>query len=313
MKKGDFISANQLRKYYERSMRKSLKYSSLDILLILGAATLCEAFWTLPLYILTVMLIGARQIEIGSIGLHDGAHGLLSESKKVNDYIAEAISHILMLPFYYGTFSGYRKKHILHHRHLNTNRDPERQDRENLYRQRVFALMLRLAFVLTGLFIVMWSIKGAYALRGRRQLIHIAYVISLCSLAIMDFYADWAGVLYMYWIVPLFTWGLFVDQLRETAEHYPVGHYKRDDGTSEIFRTREVVVSWFDRLFVVTRSLSHHLTHHLFPAVPFYNLPMVYKLLSQSGDFRQHAHVMFGYHRVIWEYCFQQNKYVGKL
>src|SRR5581483_7572719 len=75
-------------------------------------------------------------------------------------------------------------------------------------------------------------------------------------------------ILALYWVVPLATWGMFINLLRATAEHYPLGTAGRP-AQPLVLLTRDVVPSLFDVAFVVTRNANYHLAHHLFPAVPF--------------------------------------------
>jgi fatty acid desaturase len=41
--------------------------------------------------------------------------------------------------------------------------------------------------------------------------------------------------------------------------------------------------------------VSHHLTHHLFPGVPWYNLPKLTRLLHDDAAFRADAFVSSSY------------------
>ena len=89
-------------------------------------------------------------------------------------------------------------------------------------------------------------------------------------------------LLLLYWIVPIATWGLFINRIRVIAEHYPVNAYGDGTAFSQKLRTRDVVPSLFDRLFVTTRNVNLHLSHHMFPAVPFYNLEKLHAEISAS-------------------------------
>jgi hypothetical protein len=59
----------------------------------------------------------------------------------------------------------------------------------------------------------------------------------------LDFYP--AVVAVMYWFVPLATWGIFTNQLRVLAEHYPENEFQRGADFPRVFRTRDVINSWF--------------------------------------------------------------------
>ena len=109
------------------------------------------------------------------------------------------------------------------------------------------------------------------------------------------------------------TWGIFANQLRATAEHYPEDEYNRGHAVPLVFRTRDIINSWFDKWFIATRSVNLHLTHHLCPQVPFFNLPELQRLLAETPTYRKHAHVTYGYHRVVAEMLFYRKESVGRL
>jgi fatty acid desaturase len=102
-----------------------------------------------------------------------------------------------------------------------------------------------------------------------------------------------------------------VDQIRSLAEHYPEDVFLRDAQIPEVFRTRDVINSWFDSAFVVTRGVNYHLSHHLCPQIPFYNLADLQTQLAESPVYQQYAHVTYGYHRVLAEYFFHRAEPVG--
>jgi len=106
----------------------------------------------------------------------------------------------------------------------------------------------------------------------------------------------------LYWLVPIATWGLLISSLRGFAEHYPDGAFEYPRKTSiDLFRTRDVIPGWFDRLFITTRGSNYHLTHHLFPSVPFYRLARLQRELSSNPSYKKLALVTNGYGRVLVE------------
>jgi fatty acid desaturase len=106
---------------------------------------------------------------------------------------------------------------------------------------------------------------------------------------------------WLYYVIPMLTWGMFINQLRTMAEHYSRGEFGHDAGIPDVLLTRDVLPSLFDRAFVTTRAVNYHLTHHLFPAVPFYNLARLQRCLKDNTVYRASAHVTHGYHRFLME------------
>ncbi len=87
------------------------------------------------------------------------------------------------------------------------------------------------------------------------------------------------GALYpwLLWVIPNFTTFLFFLLLRDVYQHA-----NADDGrltNSRVFRTDP-----FTRFAVFVYGQDIHVTHHLFPAIPHYNLPALHQLLQESHD-----------------------------
>ena len=51
------------------------------------------------------------------------------------------------------------------------------------------------------------------------------------------------------------------------------------------FQTAETLSSPVEAFFLSPHSISHHLTHHLYPSVPFYNLRAARQLLEANPAF----------------------------
>ena len=240
--------------------------------------------------------------------MHDGAHHLLCESRVWNDRLAQLLCWFVLLPLI-ESFSSYRKNHFQHHRSANTDDDPDAELTERLYRPARWKACIALLLPLTGVLLP----AAVLSFLTRNARCHRIAVIALITGAILiacgmlyQIYA--VELLFWYWIVPLATWGIFTNQLRALAEHYPENQFGRKDQTPEVFRTRDIINSWFDQWFIVTRGVNFHLSHHLCPQVPFYNLPRLQSILAQSYLYHRYAHVTQGYHRVLTEYFFQRHE-----
>lgn len=273
-----------------------------DVCWITCAILLAEFTAHGGIYLLAVMVIGARQAGIGSIALHDGVHHLLVRNRKWNDWIGRLLSLLVSTPLL-TSFASYRTSHFDHHRATNLPNDPDLILCERFYHapwwKAAVGVMLPLTGLLFALAIVRYPFKD-----GRQNPVGVLFLVTLTGLLVMSLATanDYGQLFFWYWILPLGTWGVFVNQLRALAEHYPQNEYGRDGGVPEVFRTRDVLCSWFDKLFVVTRGVNYHLSHHLCPQVPFYNLASLQATLAANQTYRQYAHVTLGYHRVIWEY-----------
>lgn len=280
---------------------------AIDLLIICTAALVAELYFSVPLYIIVIMAIAARQVGIGTIALHDGAHGFLAKDKKTNQLAGSIMLVSLTVPILGIDSNGYQKDgHFRHHRYLLTKKDPENHfvieahNKSKWTTRRDFLLLI--LFTLSGF---------AYVLTLLRQVIFSKWVykcgatlvIAGCVLAlIFDIYL--LKLFLFYWIIPLATWGLFINYVRGLAEHYPINVHGDNFPLPQHLRTRDIVPSGFDKIFVATRNVNLHLSHHLFPSVPFYNLEKLHKEISTSDRYKMFCHQTNGYHHFLYEYLF---------
>lgn len=283
----------------------------IDLLIIGMAALVSELYFSAPLYIIVVMVIAARQVGIGTIALHDGAHGFLAKDQKINHLVGSIMLGALTVPILGIDSKGYRKDgHFKHHRYLLTEQDPENNfvveahNKSKWVTRRDFLLLI--LFTFSGV---------AYALTLLREVIFSKWiykcgailVLAGCILAlIFDIYL--LKLFLFYWIIPLATWGLFINYIRGLAEHYPINIHGDTFPLPQHLRTRDVVPSIFDKIFVTTRNVNLHLSHHLFPSVPFYNLGKLHQEISASDQYKKFCHQTNGYHRFLYEYLFMRFK-----
>jgi fatty acid desaturase len=211
-------------------------------------------------------------------------------------------------------FDPYRTSHFAHHRGANTKKDPDVGFVETFYKLPRWRAVLAFASTLTGL-LFLFAVYRYIARNWRQNWTNVIVVLALIAMLLIGWSANFypAVVAIMYWFVPLATWGVFTNLVRSLAEHYPENEFQRGAEFPHVFRTRDVLNSWFDSCFIVTRGVNFHLTHHLCPQVPFYRLPELQRELSKSHVYRQYAHVTHGYHRFLCEYFFQRDKPMGFL
>src|SRR5258708_6446949 len=117
------ISRETLARFSKARPARVVGILAFDFGVIGAAAWCCERFWSPGAYLLAIMIIGARQIGIGSVGLHDGAHGLLLPNRRYNDLLAELLTRPVFLSLLNLTLTSYRKTHFEHHRHTNDAAD----------------------------------------------------------------------------------------------------------------------------------------------------------------------------------------------
>lgn len=199
--------------------------------------------------------------------LHEAAHGNVGRARWLNALVGELAATLLLC-----RYLAFRQIHHRHHRHTNhPTLDPDRFTGEGPSWQRP----LRLAT--TDLHY--YRVYDPRRIRASR--LEAALSWSTAGLLAMTVGALFAtghgGAFVLVWVLPIraamFTAALVADLL----PHMRPGAPPR--AGAALAHTAQVAPSaWFD---LVSLCHSHHLLHHLWPRVPFYRLPAVWR---RHGD-----------------------------
>lgn len=294
--------------FLRRSPSKLFGLLAFDYFSIICVIALAVHFADPATYLLALIWIGGRQVGIGSVALHDGAHGMLLRNRQHNDLLARVLLWSIFAPALTLTLDSFRSIHFQHHREVNGPRDPDLFVMHYVCGSRKNAVVLLISSLcgLFGLYLFSLYLRSGGWRRRSLALLAAGGLIAGALLSLRP-----VQLLVFYYIVPLLTWGVFINQVRTMAEHYPRGQFDRDIGVPDVLLTRDVQPSWFDRAFVTTRAVNYHLTHHLFPAVPFYNLARLQRCLTENAAYRASAHVTRGYHRFLVELLTKQRSESG--
>jgi fatty acid desaturase len=112
------------------------------------------------------------------------------------------------------------------------------------------------------------------------------------------------GMIWSYaivWITPLFCVTVFLNRCRIVIEHglaQHIAHNTQDFGGPRI-PTIDVVPNILERVVFAPFLFNYHCAHHLFMAVPHYQLPALHKLLQQHQH-EGHHHIEGGYIGALW-------------
>jgi len=253
--------------------------------------------WKFLLYAACVVAIASRQHCLLSL-MHEATHYRLSKVKPWNDFISD-----MFCAFPVGVSTElYRRDHLLHHQYNSTDKDPNwvgmqsHEDwhwpKDHLQALKLFVLDLTgLAAHKTLLFLFMWSPLQAtinkQLVLSRSERLRLVTFLAPSITVLTVFHLWW--VAFAFWFIPAVSVLGALLRLRSLAEHSVL------EGDHDLERTRHVEASWFERLTLAPINVNYHLAHHLYPSVPFYNLPRLHRRLMECKDFRHHAHVTPGY------------------
>lgn len=247
-----------------------------------------QNFWLkLPGYLLSGIVLHALGIL-----MHEGVHSNLYRnqnrgSRWTNRWLGFLCGAPTLL-----AVSAYQAVHLPHHRYERGVEDPD--ELENITRHPPFLkIILLIAFTIGAYFylfhILITGLKIANN-RNRRNEIIQEYLLILLFLGLAIHWIPFR-MLAQIWLIPL----LFTAQLAQVrgwAEHIFTA------GEDTITASRTVTSNRLVSFFMC--NLNYHLEHHLYPGVPWYNLPKLHHLLLE--DFRRAgASIYSSYIRYIWD------------
>ena len=268
----------------------------LNWIIIFGMIWTCIQFPSIWLYIISIIVIGARMHAL-AILMHDATHFRFLKRKSWNDRITNWFT---MYPIF-TSIENYRANHLTHHQHLNTDEDPDWAAK--LGTQPYTFPKSKTEFILFSLsyFFFYRGIKDGLGLLVRfgkmaklkgtnmpaQKTEKIVYYIILFSL--ITVLGIWKYYL-LFWIVPYLTTLFMFQYIRSVAEHF--GELKYDNLLNA---TRSTKVNWLEAFILAPHEVGYHLEHHLYPGVPYYNLPKLHDLLMEQPQFKDEAHLTRGY------------------
>lgn len=269
---------------------------------LITAAWLCWTFFHPVLYVLCVAFIGGRQQALLLL-VHEGAHRRLFARPWLNEWLSECL---LAWPFLFVTMRQFRTHHLLHHRRMNTPRDPDwvrKQSRDWVFPQPWIRFVGSLALQISGLgfFKLLYEVRALPAIEGLdakppgRALRWGRVAFIGAYLGTVTLLGLWPQFL-LFWIVPMLTWLQLALHIRSLGEHFPLPALR-----TALAQTRTTVPTWLDRMFVGTKDSCYHLEHHLYPSVPFYRLAELHRTLMRDAAYARRAHVTRSYWGVLRE------------
>ncbi|MGN6424394.1 MAG: fatty acid desaturase [Asticcacaulis sp.] len=236
---------------------------------IVIALTFCalgvsHAWWLAPL---AVLIVGNRQHALALLG-HDGTHCTICYDKRLNDLTNDLFA---WMPLGL-TGDGYRNLHILHHRDLGSERDPEivykglRANQWDLPAKLPDVLMLAARDLIGGGLIdykIIFEYSKPTRLRAYLWLAfwHVAFTGTMIALGLW-----WVPLI---WYVSLLTSFIMFFRLRMWIEH---------QGTDT---TQRLHLNWWQGPLLAPHLSWHHWEHHFWPSIPYSRLPQLRRLIPQ--------------------------------
>lgn len=289
------IAAEAMKPLFQPRPMKHAAAMALNWAAILGAIYLGTLYFNPIVYFLAVVVIGARMHAL-AILMHDATHYRFLKNRKWNDLITNVAT---MYPLF-TSIEQYRQNHLRHHKHLNTEHDPDWVSKlgvEAFRFPKTRGEFLQIVFsyltLYRGIRDAIWFLKRfapsekTQPAKGGSKLPRLVfYVILFSALTALGLWKYFA----LFWAVPYLSTFFMFQYIRSVAEHF--GELEYDD---ELTSSRTVKATAIERFFLAPHNVGYHLEHHLYPGVPFYNLPALHELLMQEPGYRNKAHITQGY------------------
>ncbi len=267
---------------------------TVNILQTISKLSITEAAIVFFTYLCAIAIIASRQHALGIL-MHDGTHYRLFKNRVVNDVICD-----FFCSFPIGLSTNlYRREHIVHHQFVNTEKDPYvqsmSQDRDWDWPKTQFDCLKVIIFDLLAINTSKWlnvlshwmtssnffKVEAEKPLVAQRERICFLSFVA-CLVGLLWITGAWLQFL-IFWIIPGYTFLAMFTRMRSVAEHLML------ENEHELNRTRHVDGTWFERATIAPLYINYHIAHHLFPSVPFYNLPKLHERLMEEEEFRMKA------------------------
>jgi fatty acid desaturase len=215
--------------------------------------------------------LGMGYMQMGIMTfMHDCTHSVLFKAKWKNS----AFGIFAIIPMLI-SFTCFKEDHLIHHRY---NRSPKDPDAFTMGKRGISDFILFYAYAFFGVFLTAIQFIFIYPIqkfRGRRALTHWSEItLHIIFIVAISYWASSQGILsevFAVWFWPLIFFGLF-NSVRFVAEHYGTPW-----NSGQLTSTRTIISnplhSWF------WNNINYHIGHHMYPAVPWYNLQELHALI----------------------------------
>jgi fatty acid desaturase len=253
----------------------------------LQAILICAILAKSPFWPLLMLPLGILHVFLFTLQ-HECTHATPFKHPRLNNIVGHICGLVIVQPFLW-----FRYFHLAHHKHTNIpGRDPELEGQQKPQTWLEFAHHLSTVSYWAAKIDTLWTnAKGqdfasyvpssARPSLKREARVMIAVYTAVVLLAIM-FHATW---LLWIWIVPIVIGFPFL-RLYLLAEHGRCPQVvNMFDNTRTVFTTRLTrFLAW---------NMPYHTEHHVYPSVPFHNLPQLHTVMQAHLQNTSHGYGQF--------------------
>ena len=253
-------------------------YVRLLIFLVFYLTAAYAAFWmaqefpgsawvyvaNIPLYVLA-----AASLHGISLFTHEGVHGTLSLCPWWNRALSIACAQPVLQ-----NYSAYKVLHLKHHHHLGQEGDPDHYANYTSWTWLEFLMHWGRLIIGYPVYIVAIPILG-YRQGTFSARCWILFEVFLLGLLIAGgvLSLPWLWLLHG-WLIPMVVINTMVN-IRGMSQHTFL-----EQQSDTVLGTRSILTNPVTAFFMCNEN--YHLEHHLYPTIPWYNLPQLHKALRDD-------------------------------
>jgi fatty acid desaturase len=238
------------------------------ILAAWATAATIETWWAIAA---AIVVVGNRFYALFIIG-HDGMHRRLFSSTRTNDLFTDVF---VLAPI--GAINRINNRnHLRHHQHLASEDDPDRHKHGCFNKTTPLQVVGYLTGATSVLRTALHVFTGGSGDRQRdpdrpRYGVRDLAVLAACQAALitgLTLAFGWWGYPLM-WLVPVYAFTILADNLRTFVEHSQT----EADHLADAHRLVTNAPGLLERTLLAPLHMHCHAAHHLWPSIPYYNLP----------------------------------------
>jgi len=232
-------------------------------------ARLLPGRWWMFIANIPFYLLAAASLHGISLFTHEGVHGTLSLKPWWNRALSIACAQPVLQ-----NYSAYKVLHLRHHHHLGQEGDPDHYANYTSWTWLEFLMHWGRLIIGYPAYIVAIPILGYRhgTTSARRWIIFEVCLLGLL-VACAIFVLPWPLILHA-WLIPMLAINTLVN-IRGMSQHTVLEHQ-----SDPIQGTRSILTNRVTAFFMCNEN--YHLEHHLYPGIPWYNLPRVHKALRSE-------------------------------
>lgn len=236
-----------------------------------GAVALASFhLWWLYVTCIPLFLLAAASLHGISLFTHEAVHGTLSRNRRLNAILGAICAWPVLQ-----NYSAYRVLHLRHHEHLGHEGDPDHYNNYTRWTWLVFTMHWGRLIIGYPVYIVSIPLLAFRQGNARDRFwisIEVLCVIALVTAALLLSIPK--SVLIIAWLIPMIVINTLVN-IRGMSQHTLLEHYDDDIRGTRSILTRPIVA-----FFMCNEN--YHLEHHLYPGVPWYNLPALHMAMREE-------------------------------